>query len=114
MPQLPASQLVDGALNLPEAMGHSFCSVQRRFLSATGLTHRAIYQIERARYATLLLKQGVSILDTVLAAGFADQPHMTRSFKRLIGQTPAQVIDQCNSQQLSYLFNTDTLAVSGN
>ncbi len=41
----------------------SMRTVQRRFLSATGITHTAIHQIERARHATILLKNGVSILD---------------------------------------------------
>ncbi len=159
MPRLPASQLVDGALNLPEATGQSFWldsaawqfpdyenadafvarlvregllvrepvvnavlqgqlnplsvrSIQRRFMRATGVTHRAIYQIERARYATILLQQGVSILDAVEAAGYADQPHLTRSLKQLIGQTPAQILDQSRAQQLSYLFKPDALALA--
>jgi AraC-like DNA-binding protein len=90
----------------------SLRSVQRRFLRATGVTHRAVYQIERARYATLLLKRGVSILDTVQAAGFADQPHLTRALKHLIGQTPSQIIDQNTPRQLSYLFKTDAFAVN--
>ena len=71
-----------------------------------------MYQIERARYATIPLKQGASILGTVQAAGYADQPHLTRSLKQLIGQTPAQIIDKNTSQQLSYLFKTDALAVN--
>jgi AraC-like DNA-binding protein len=66
-------------------------SVQRRFLRATGLTHGAICQIERAQQAVTLLEQGVSILDTVDQAGYTDQPHLTRSLKRLVGQTPAQI-----------------------
>jgi hypothetical protein len=37
------------------------------------------------------LQQGVSILDTVEQAGYFDQPHLTRSLKYLIGQTPAQI-----------------------
>ena len=40
-------------------------STQRHFLRATGITHSTVRQIERARYATTLLKQGVSILDAV-------------------------------------------------
>ncbi len=39
-----------------------------------------------------LLQQGVSIVDTVDQAGYADQPHLTRSLKRFIGQTPAQLL----------------------
>jgi AraC-like DNA-binding protein len=66
-------------------------TVRHRFLRATGLTRSYIHQLERARQATVLLQQGVSILDTVYQAGYADQAHMTRSLKRLIGQTPAQI-----------------------
>jgi len=90
----------------------SLRSIQRRFVNSTGMTHRAVYQTERARYATILLKQGASILGTVQAADYADQPHLTRSLKQLIGQTPAQIIDKNTSQQLSYLFKTDALAVN--
>lgn len=83
--------VVDAALQ-----GHlkelSLRSVQRRFLQATGLTRSAVRQIERAREAEALLEQGISILDTVAQTGYADQSHMTRSLKRLIGQTPAQVV----------------------
>ena len=66
-------------------------SVQYRFLQATGLTRSIIHQIRRARLAAVLLEQGVSILDTVHSAGYADQPHLTRALKRFVGQTPAQI-----------------------
>ena len=68
-------------------------TAQRRFLHATGMTLTTTRQIERARLATFLLKQGVSILDTVYEAGYFDQPHLTRSLKHFIGQTPAQLLD---------------------
>lgn len=66
-------------------------SVQYRFLHATGLTNRIIHQITRARQAYDLLERGVSILDAVFEAGYADQSHLTRSLKRYFGQTPAQI-----------------------
>jgi hypothetical protein len=69
----------------------SLRSVQRRVKSATGLSLVTIRQIERAEAASALLDQGVSILDTVLRTGYADQAHLTRSLKRFIGQTPAQI-----------------------
>jgi AraC-like DNA-binding protein len=81
-------------------------SVQRRFLQATGLTERTARQIERARYATLLLRDGVSIAGTAVQAGYFDQPHLTRSLKRFIGQTPAQILGQRGPQQLSFLYET--------
>ncbi len=69
----------------------SLRSVQYRFLGATGLSHRMVQQIERARHAAALLEQGKSILDTVYEAGYFDQPHLTRALKRYLGQTPAQI-----------------------
>ena len=66
-------------------------TVRRRFLLATGLTPKAIEQIERAQRAAALLEQGESLLDAAYLAGYADQAHMTRSLKRFIGQTPAHI-----------------------
>jgi AraC-like DNA-binding protein len=66
-------------------------TVRHRFLRATGLTHSLIRQIERAQQAEACLQQGASILDTVFELGYYDQPHLTRSLKRWIGHTPAQI-----------------------
>ena len=82
-------------------------SAQRHFVRSTGITHRTLRQIERARYATMLLKQGLSILDTVDAAGYFDQPHLTRSLKTLIGSTPAEI--SRSTHQLSFLYKTTPL-----
>lgn len=83
----------------------SIRTARRHFLRTTGLTQSTIHQIERARYATILLRQGVSIVDTVHEAGYFDQPHLTRSLKHFIGQTPAQIA--AHSQQLSFLYKTE-------
>jgi len=88
------------------AVEMSLRTVQRRFLTATGLTYGSIFQIERARRATVLLKQGVPILDVVELAGYSDQPHMTRSLKHFVGQTPAQIISRNRTNPLSLLFNS--------
>ena len=82
-------------------------SIQRRFVQATGLTRGSIRKIERARQATILLQQGVSILDTVERAGYSDQAHLTRALKQLIGKTPAQIINKSEPEQLSLLFKTE-------
>jgi methylphosphotriester-DNA--protein-cysteine methyltransferase len=66
-------------------------SVQYRFVQATGLTHRMIRQIERARQAAALLEAGWSIPTVIYAAGYYDQPHLTRAMKRFTGQTPVQI-----------------------
>jgi AraC-like DNA-binding protein len=81
-------------------------TAERRFLRATGLTQGGVRQIERARYATTLLRQGVSILDTVARAGYFDQPHLTRAMRHFIGQTPTQLGGRRESEQLSFLYKT--------
>jgi AraC-like DNA-binding protein len=79
-------------------------SVQRHFRRTTGMTHGLFRQIERARHATNLLRDGAPILDTVHEAGYFDQAHLTRSLRVLIGQTPASVMRQ--DRQLSFLYKT--------
>lgn len=80
-------------------------SVQRRFLRITGMTHAQFRQIERARYAARLLRAGLPILDVVPGAGYFDQAHLTRSLKRLVGQTPATLLR--NEAQLSFSYQAE-------
>jgi AraC-like DNA-binding protein len=67
-------------------------TIQRRFLRATGLTQGTFVQIDRAQQAVALLEKGLTIADAVFQAGYADQPHLTRSLKRFTGRTPAQIL----------------------
>jgi hypothetical protein len=67
-------------------------SVQRRIARATGVTRRLIAQVERANVAADMLMRGTSIGDVVSDAGYADQAHLTRSVRRYIGQTPAELV----------------------
>jgi AraC-like DNA-binding protein len=90
-----------------EPLPQSLRSMQRHFLRATGLTHRTVRQIERARQATNLLRQRMSILDVVHEAGYFDQAHLARSLRRLIGQTPVEI--GRGSAQLSFLYKTEPL-----
>jgi hypothetical protein len=89
--------------------GHSHAltprTAERRFQQVTGLTQGTIRQIERARRTAILLRRGVSILDACYEVGYYDQAHLTRSLKRFIGQTPAQIIEA--RQQLSFLYNNE-------
>jgi hypothetical protein len=66
-------------------------ALQYRFQRATGLTHKAVQQIQRARQAVTLLEQGCPIIDTAYQLGYFDQSHLTNSLRRYIGQTPAQI-----------------------
>ena len=87
----------------------SIRTARRHFLRTTGLSRSTIRQIERARYATVLLREGMSILDVVYEAGYYDQPQLTRSLKYYIGQTPTQIMQKNGTQQLSLLYKTEPL-----
>lgn len=67
-------------------------TVRERFLRSTGLSQIHIRQHRRANQAANLLAQGMPILDVVDQLGYFDQPHLTRSLKRFVGRTPAQIL----------------------
>jgi AraC-like DNA-binding protein len=69
----------------------SLRTIRRRFVLATGLPYKTIAQIERARQATALVGQGVSLIDVAYQTGYADQSHLTRALKHFIGSTPALI-----------------------
>ena len=104
---LSRDPIVDDTL-LRRPRNLSLRSAQRHFLRSTGVTYTTFRQIERARYATSLLREGVSILDVVSKLGYFDQAHLTRSLRRFIGQTPTQIIQA--QKQLSFLYKTNSSA----
>ena len=75
----------------PKAMSER--TMQRHFLKTTGLTYKAFTQIERAQKALSLLQQGRPAADVAFALGYADQPHLIRSLKAIMGQTPREVAE---------------------
>jgi hypothetical protein len=79
-------------------------TTQRHFLHATGMSYSSLRQIERARRATQLLREGLPPGDVALEAGYFDQAHLTRTLRRLIGLTPARVARA--ERQLSFLYKT--------
>jgi AraC-like DNA-binding protein len=68
-------------------------SIQRRFITSTGLTYGAVRQMERAERSASLLLEGAAILDVVDSEGYYDQAHLTRSLKRYLGTTPGQIVN---------------------
>jgi AraC-like DNA-binding protein len=66
-------------------------TVQRHFERAMGITAKQLALIFRAQDAARMLGQGVPAAEVAAHLGYADQSHMTRSVKALLGRTPAQI-----------------------
>jgi len=79
-------------------------TAQRHFRHATGMSQAAMRQIERARHATLLLRDGLPPGEAAAEAGYFDQAHLTRSLRRFVGLTPGGIVR--NERQLSFLYKT--------
>jgi AraC-like DNA-binding protein len=60
----------------------------RAFERFTGMTPHAFQRQARVRRAMELIRSNRSLVDVAHLAGFADQPHMTRWFRRMMGVTP--------------------------
>ena len=70
--------------------GYSPSYLIRSFRQHFGMTPHAYIVNKRIQYGQQQLKKGISIIDTALNAGFADQAHFQRTFKRLVAATPNQ------------------------
>ena len=75
---------------LCEISGYSAGHLIRAFRQYFGLTPHAYLVNRRIQLGRRELKNGVPIAEAALNAGFADQPHFQRAFKRLMAATPNQ------------------------
>ena len=77
---------------LAQASGIGAFHLCRVFRQQTGLSPHAYQILVRARLAKALLLQGLPIARVAADAGFADQAHLTRHFKRIFGVTPGRYL----------------------
>jgi len=92
-----ARQFIHAALDadvtagqLAAAAGCSRFALHRAFVSAYGMTPADYQRQLRLRTARGLIASGQSISAAAVAAGFADQSHLTRWFSRYYGVTPGE------------------------
>jgi AraC-like DNA-binding protein len=65
------------------------------FKDRVGLTPHAYQDQLRVRRAKQLLDREVPIAQAAVEAGFYDQAHLTRHFKRVMGVTPGRYVADC-------------------
>jgi len=66
-------------------------ALQRAARAWLGLRPKTLLRIERARAAARALARGETAVDVALDLGFADQPHLTRELRALLGRTPSEI-----------------------
>lgn len=86
-------------------------TLQRRFVTATGLPRGDVRRIDRARQAAVLLQEGGSAHDVIDRLGYFDQPHLARSLLRYVGRNATRLRPSAEPDEpLSLLYKTGTLA----
>ncbi|MDF9429307.1 AraC family transcriptional regulator [Cupriavidus gilardii] len=92
-----AAEYIDANFARPLRLGEICAAAQlseshliRAFKRHYGLTPHAYLVNRRVQYSRSQLKRGRAISDVALEAGFADQAHLQRVFKRMVAATPAQ------------------------
>ena len=84
--------------------------IRRRFEEAIGYGPKKLQRILRLQRLLWLTEgangTGLNLSRLAFAAGYADQPHMTREVRALTGLSPAQLLDGRRASAVSDLFKT--------
>ena len=81
---------------LADTLGCTPRSVHRRCLTAFGYGPAVLRRVLRFRRAAVLLRMGVAPAEVAAAAGYADQPHLSRETRALAGVSPGQLASGAN------------------
>ncbi|WP_430592102.1 helix-turn-helix domain-containing protein [Humidisolicoccus flavus] len=84
-----ANRAVRGAL-VAQRLGWTPRTFRRRMLTAFGYSYGTLVRLRRMQRAQSLLREGTQLAAVAVKAGYSDQPHFSREFKRLVGSSPRQ------------------------
>lgn len=74
------------------ALGLSERQLERRFLQRVGVTPKRFASLRRFERAVALARTSSSLTAAALAAGYYDQSHFIREFRRLVGTSPGRAL----------------------
>lgn len=86
-----ASALVPARV-VAEELAWSERTFRRRMSIEFGYGYATLVRIERAGRARSVLRSGASVSAAAALVGYADQPHLSREFRRLVGMSPGQFV----------------------
>lgn len=78
---------------LAAALGISVSSLEHQFKSQIGVPIRMFRTWFRLKAAILQLKEGLTLTEAALRAGFFDSAHFTRTFKEVFGLPPSEIFN---------------------
>jgi AraC family transcriptional regulator len=85
---------------LAASIGMSVSHFCRLFKQSTGLApHQYVVECRVERAKSLLLKSDLTLAEVAHAVGFADQSHLNRHFKRMMGISPGTLCKQSKNVQ---------------
>jgi AraC-like DNA-binding protein len=79
-----------GVAELEREHGIDRFALARQFRSLFGVPPRRFITLRRLDMVAASIRHGCGLADAALAAGFADQSHMTRAFRDAFGMSPGQ------------------------
>ncbi|RGR84985.1 helix-turn-helix domain-containing protein [Heyndrickxia coagulans] len=79
---------------LAEETGYSERYLRQKFCEALGFTPKHLCEVIRFRYVLLQLKQACPVNDIIFEAGYYDQAHFIKEFKKFYKQTPLQAANR--------------------
>ncbi|MBI9079617.1 MAG: helix-turn-helix transcriptional regulator [Pseudodesulfovibrio sp.] len=77
---------------LADLTGLSPCRLNRIFATQVGMPPHKYQNMLRIREVKRLVVQGSDLANAAAEAGFSDQSHMTRCFKKVMGMTPGTYV----------------------
>ena len=87
---MPASRVPSVPSELEAVTGLARYALARHFRACLGTSPYRYLVMRRLDRARALIASGSPLCDAALAAGFADQSHLTRHFKRAYGLAPGR------------------------
>lgn len=103
-----ASTLLQSGVDVRTVANHFATSQQTlitRFRERTGLTPKTFSRIERFQHLVLNQDPKTSWVDAALDAGFSDQSHMVREFRRFAGISPTKYQPNSENQRNHIAFH---------
>jgi AraC-like DNA-binding protein len=92
---------------LAKACGSSPFHLARSFTAEFGLPPHAYLDGLRVAHAKRMILAGTSLAEAAYSVGLCDQSHLNRRFKRIVGVTPGQYVQQSNSPKRAFDLPAD-------